>query len=236
MIDLARVRAISLDLDDTLWPIWPVIEAAEGALAAWLDRHAPHTAALFANPHARHELRQQVVHDHPEWAHDLGAIRLETIRRALVQAGDPPELARAAFEVFYAERNRVTLFADALAALQTLSRLYPLVAVTNGNADLDCVGLAPFFRARITAAALGVAKPDRRIFEAAAQALGVEPAHVLHVGDDAHLDVVGALGAGIQTVWLNRSERLWPDIPHRPHEELTSLAELTDLLTSGDTF
>jgi len=41
------IRAITLDLDDTLWPIWPVIERAEQALHEWLEAHCPRTAARF---------------------------------------------------------------------------------------------------------------------------------------------------------------------------------------------
>ena len=31
-LELSRIRAITLDLDDTLWPIWPTIERAERVL------------------------------------------------------------------------------------------------------------------------------------------------------------------------------------------------------------
>ena len=43
----AAPRAISLDLDDTLWPIWPVIEKAEQALHDFLCERCPKTAAAF---------------------------------------------------------------------------------------------------------------------------------------------------------------------------------------------
>ena len=52
MLDIAKIRGISFDLDDTLWPIWPTIERAEKALLDWLGAHAPMAAALFANPGA----------------------------------------------------------------------------------------------------------------------------------------------------------------------------------------
>lgn len=230
MLDVARIRAISLDLDDTLWPIWPAIDAAEKALTHWLGEHAPMTSALFANSHARHDIRQQVLRDHPELAHNLGAIRREAIRLALRKAGEPTELAEPAFDVFYAMRNRVTLFDDAMPTLLWLAERYPLVAVTNGNADLEAIGLAHLFQARITAVGQGVAKPDRRIFDAAAQAVGAAPHQVLHVGDDAHLDVLGALQADMQAVWVNRSEQVWTEATLAPHEEIAELAELQDLL------
>ena len=49
-LDAGRIRAITIDLDDTLWPIWPIIARAEAALAAWMAEHAPATAAQWADP------------------------------------------------------------------------------------------------------------------------------------------------------------------------------------------
>ncbi len=230
MLDIARIRAITLDLDDTLWPIWPTIERAEKALANWLNEHAPMTSALFANPHARHDLRQQVIKAHPELVHNLSAIRLEAIRLALYRAGEDPLLAQAAFEVFFEERQRVTFYDDALPALQRLAGRYPLWALSNGNADLQRVGLGPYFRGGLNAAQCGVGKPDVRIFQAAARQLNVPTDAVLHVGDDGSHDVLGGLAAGMQTVWVNRSENLWT-LPGEPHETVSQLGELCDLLS-----
>lgn len=230
MLDTTRIRAITLDLDDTLWPIWPTIERAEQALTRWLGEHAPMTAALFANPHARHEIRQHVVGTRPDLHHDLSAVRREAIRVALFRAGENPLLADAAFEVFFAERQRVDLYADVAPALDWLAQRYPLVAVSNGNADIARVGVGHWFQSSISAAKLGIAKPDARIYHSAAAAMGVDSGHVLHVGDDACLDVVGALGAGMQAVWLNRSEQLWT-LDAQPHETITQLNELCDLLS-----
>ena len=107
-LDVARIRAITLDLDDTLWPIWPTIQRAEDALSAWLSTHAPRTAALARNPDTRQRAREQVLADRPAQAHDLATIRREAIRQLLTWAGDAPLLAEPAFEVFFAERQRVT--------------------------------------------------------------------------------------------------------------------------------
>ena len=49
-LDVKRISAISLDLDDTLWPVWPTIERAERVLHAWLAKEAPKTAALLVEP------------------------------------------------------------------------------------------------------------------------------------------------------------------------------------------
>jgi hypothetical protein len=84
MLDTSRIRAITFDLDDTLWPIWPTIERAEKALTRLaVGACAPMTSALFANPHALHDIRQQVMANRPDILHDLSAIRREAISLAL---------------------------------------------------------------------------------------------------------------------------------------------------------
>lgn len=228
MLDITRIKAISLDLDDTLWPILPVIERAEKVLHRWMVEHAPMAAALFSSPAAVREIRDHMVSSRPDLKHDLSALRRESIRMALYRAGENPLLADHGFDLFFAERQRVTLFEDAQPALEFLSLRFPLVAISNGNADLQRVGIGSFFRASITAREFGVGKPDPRIFHAAAGAVDVNADQVLHVGDDATLDMLGALNAGMQAAWVNRTDSLWPH-ELEPHVTLTNLAELCEL-------
>jgi len=229
MLNLKIIKAITLDLDDTLWPVWPAIERAELVLENWLSQRAPMTAALFANASVRDEIRTHVVRTRPELKHNLSAVRREAIRVALYRSKEDPLLADEGFNVFFAERNRVTLFSDAVLALEFLSSRFPVVALSNGNADIKTIGIAPYFRASISAQEFGVGKPDARIFHAAAGAVGVSAEHVLHIGDDPGLDVLGALNAGMQTVWLNRPENVWKH-DDKPHLSVTSLTQLCDYL------
>lgn len=229
-LDPSRIRAITLDLDDTLWPIWPTIARAESVLQGWLAEHAPATHAMVAVPGALRAIRERTSHLRADLLHDLSALRRESIRLALTQAGDDPALAEPAFEVFFDERQRVDLFDDAVPALEYLSSRWPVVAVSNGNADVHRVGLGRYFHAAVSAREVGAAKPDARIFHSAAQAAGVDAAQVLHIGDDAHLDGVGALRAGMQTVWLNREGASWPHDDHAPHATIDSLHALHHLL------
>jgi FMN hydrolase / 5-amino-6-(5-phospho-D-ribitylamino)uracil phosphatase len=230
MLDIARIKAISLDLDDTLWPVLPTIERAEKVLHRWLVEHAPMAAALFSSPQALREIRDHMKANKPDLKHDLSALRRESIRLALYRAGENPLLAEPAFEAFFAERQRVTLFDDARPALEFLAARFPLVSVSNGNADLQRIGLGGFFRASICAREFGVGKPDPRIFHAAAGALDVTVGDVLHVGDDTTLDMLGALNAGMQAAWVNRTEALWPH-ELEPHLTLVSLSELCAAFT-----
>lgn len=232
MLDLSKIKAITLDLDDTLWPIWPTIERAEKRLHAWLAAHAPATGQLLSDPHMRRELRAATEAQWSHMLHDLNIMRRESIRLALQRTGEATHLAEPAFEVFYAARMEVDLFDDARPALAWLAKRYPIVALSNGTADVHRVGIGEYFAGSVNACDAGVGKPDPRIFMAAATRLMLEPQQILHVGDDAHLDVIGALGVGMQTVWVNREDHLWSE-PQHPHATVTSMAELCDLLVDG---
>lgn len=232
MLDKSKIKAIGLDLDDTLWPIWPTIERAELQLQQWLAQRAPLTASVFSNPASRQELREHVVRSRPDIGHDMSALRLEIIRLGLERSGEDTDHATPAFEVFFEHRMRVDLFEDALPALEFLASRFPIVAISNGNADVERVGIGAHFKASLSAHLFGIAKPDVRIFQAAASAVGVRPDEVLHIGDDAELDVLGGLNAGMQTVWLNRSGQPWVHQP-QPHLSVTDLRQLCDLLGDG---
>ena len=229
MLDLARIKAITLALDATLWPVWPTIHRAEAVLQAWLEEHAPQAALLSAQPEIRKAVRADINSRYADRAHDLSFLRREAIRAMLQAAGEPAELAEPAFEVFFAERQRVELFDDALPALAFWSARLPVVALSNGNADVHRVGIGQHFHASVSARETGVAKPDVRIFEAGARAAGVAPHEVLHVGDDAHLDCTGALAAGMQVVWVNREGHPWSHGDSRPHLEVRDLHALCRL-------
>jgi len=221
-----RILAISLDLDDTLWPVEPAIRNAETRLHEWLATEHPPVANAYPIA-AMRSLRETIGRERPDLAHDFTAQRLLTLERAFAACGLDASHVDAAFEVYYAARNTVECYPDALPALTALAARFPLVSVSNGNADLLRIGLHHHFRATITAREIGFAKPDKRIFDAACARLGVAAEHVLHVGDDAALDIVGARGAGLRTAWLNRSGATWS---HGPAPDLTigSLDALAD--------
>jgi len=101
--------------------------------------------------------------------------------------------------------------------------------VSNGNADLEAIGLARFFERALAAREAGVLKPDPRIFTLLLERAGVAAERAVHVGDDAVADVQGARRAGVTPVWLNRSGRAWPSAPPPPLT-VRGLEELAELL------
>ena len=226
-----NLHALTLDLDDTLWPVGPTIARADRQMWGWLAQHAPATHAA-RNTAALAALRASVARDRPDWAHDMSAMRLETVRRALTAAGDDPALAAPAFEVFFNERQQVTLYDDVLSALARLAARWPLVALSNGNADVRRMpGLAPFFHAAVSARDVGLGKPAPEAFAEACRRAGAMPTRTLHIGDDPALDVDGALAAGLQAAWVQRPDALAARRPlGTPHHEVSALDILADRL------
>lgn len=228
------VRAITLDLDDTIWPVAPAIVRAEDALDAWLNEHAPRTARRWPLQE-RQQLRAWVDRQRPEFAHDMTAQRQWMLERMFEQAGDDPALAQPAYDAYFAARCEVEHYDDSVAALERLARRVPLAALSNGNACLHTIGLIHLFRFQLGAREHGAAKPAPGIFHAACAQLGCRPSQVLHVGDDTRTDVLGAHRAGLRTCWINRSDesgasRRWPHTEVRPDLEFTTLTALADWL------
>jgi len=222
-------RALSLDPDDTLWPIWPAIERAEAALHDFLRVRCPRTAEKYPMP-AMRELRDRIAAQHPEYAHDFSRQRRLSLEHALRDSGDDHTHVEDAFDAFYAARNQIDFYPDALDALTRLAARYPIAALTNGNADLSRIGIADRFVAFISARNAGHAKPDAPIFHATCTTLGVAPHELLHIGDDPWLDVEGAARVGIRSCWINRRDEAWPADLARPDLEFTTLAALADWL------
>lgn len=223
------IRAITLDLDDTLWPIAPVIARAERALHDWFARRAPGVLERHTIESMR-ALRDAVAAEFPELSHDYTAQRRIALERLLREADEDVTLAEEAFETFFAACCEVEHYEDTVEALERLSARVPLAALSNGNACLTRIGLMPLFRFQLGAREHGRAKPDASIFHAACARLGCAPHEVLHVGDDVEMDVLGAHRAGLRSVWLNRERRAWPHAQPRPDLEFHSLAALADWL------
>ena len=228
-----RVDAITLDLDETLWPFAPIGARIESTLHDWFLARSPATAARFPIE-AMRELRDRIHAEHPLHALDLGLLRRLTIERALRESGGDPALAAEAHALFLDERNRVDFHPEVPAALAELAALRPLAALSNGNADLERIGIDHLFRFRLGAREFGRAKPDAAIFLAACEHLGAEPAHVLHVGDHPEQDALGAQRAGLRSAWINRDGETWPFADARPDLEFTDLAALAAWLRADD--
>ena len=210
------VRAISLDLDDTLWACRPVIERAERTFYDWLRAEYPAVAAAWT-PDALLEHRKRFMRARPELHHDLTALRKAWL--AELHPGDT-HFVETGFRVYWEARNAVRLYDGVEDTLRALRRRYRLGAMTNGNADVHHIGIGHLFDFVVTAAEVGAAKPAPDMFRAAAARAGVTLPELLHVGDDWERDVLGALRAGARAVWVSTQSEpdpSDPDVPRIPH-------------------
>ncbi len=228
---MRTIRAITIDLDDTLWEIHPVIHRAERLLREWLDVNYPQTTAMFSIEDTR-ELRREVTETHAAMSHDLTFLRRAVLARMGHAAGYGDGFVDAAMAVFDDARNSVELFPEVRPALSALRKKYVLIAVTNGNANLEKIGINDLFDAFVSARHAGAAKPSGRIFRKAVEAGGAQAGQTLHVGDHPHYDVNGAREAGLRTAWVNRNGSDWPEDLPRPDAIVRHVGELEELLMS----
>lgn len=227
-----QIHAITLDLDDTIWPFAPSLMRAEAALDEWMREHAPSAAERWPLQE-RERLRAHARVEQAHLAHDVSALRRWMFEHILRDSGEDPARADDAFDAYFAGRCSVNHYPDSVSALQRLAAKVPLAAITNGNACLRRIGLGHLFQFQITPGDHGAAKPDPGIFHAACARLGMAPAQVLHVGDDPDMDVVGAYRAGLRSCWLNRSSSDGESQPW-PHEEIDPDLEFPTLTALAD--
>ncbi|MCC9308284.1 HAD family hydrolase [Kitasatospora sp. RB6PN24] len=227
---LPPIAAISFDADDTLWDFGASFAVAIAATAGRLRAEGlcrpggPVTGEWLA------EL-WTVASAAAEPGATLEAIRKASFTMALEECGQPARPERVA-EMFttYNETRWAAMkpFPEVVAVLGALAEHYPLAVTTNGNTDPAKVGL-DHFSCVTSANESGYQKPDPRMFHRTAERLGVDPAHVLHVGDHLAHDALAARAAGLQACWLNR---LGPGAESRAAAAagIREIADLTALL------
>ncbi len=222
-------RAISFDLDDTLWSCEDVIARAEEAVHAWLATHYPRITDAH-DAESMRQVRIRTAAARPDLQANLTRLRHETLVAHAHEAGYDPALADAAVEVFLAERHRVELYPDVPPVIGALAGRYRLVALTNGNADVHRAGVGHWFDLAVAAGDVGAPKPDPAMFRRACERLGIRSGELLHVGDDPLRDVHAARTFGARALWINRAGSDWPHGLQRPHHEAATLDALLELL------
>lgn len=236
---MRRLRLITFDLDNTLWPVGKVIPRAEAVCSDWLRQKFPeHRQALTVE--SLLVVRGQVLKEHPNELHSLTGLRIRCIREALLSCGVAPgqaaEAAAEAFSVFHAERNQVALFVGVKETLARLKEEFFLGALTNGNADLHKIGISHLFDFHHSSETIGVRKPGLDMFHAALTSAKVGAHESLHVGDHPLEDVEAARRAGFIAVWVAAPEAIWPVELEPPAWTIRHVPELEALLRNEAVF
>ena len=218
------VKCITFDLDDTLWEIGPVIARAEKVFLEWMKDHLPEIAVKFS-PQQLSDHRYQYFKAYPELHHDLSLLRMNWMTQLAEPHDCPVHKVEEGFDVFWKERNRLDLFENVPQVLSHINQYYRTGAVTNGNADLEQIGIGAYFDFYLTSAQVGFCKPHPVIWDAAIFHADCEPGEIIHVGDDPVRDVDGAARAGMKTIWVNTFGNEWPG-QILPDAEITRISEL----------
>jgi len=232
---LKQIDAITFDLDDTLYDNHPVIVRTEQETLKFLRQY--HSALATIEPEELRQMRLELRDDNPEIYHDVSAWRQKAIhhvmrRRGMTEAGAILG-AQAAMDNFDHWRSLIDVPEATHQTLTALGKRWPLVAITNGNANPDLCGLSPYFEFTLRAGRDGRAKPWDDMYQLAAEKLSMPLENILHVGDDLTTDVAGAIRCGMQACWINPHNGNLLEIDDSrllPHIEISQLASLTALL------
>ena len=201
-----RYRAIFFDLDGTLIEERAGVAESRAAVAAalWERGHAIDDAAYS---HAASAVIDEVLSaNEGSWPPVFS--RLDAIRATLERLSLPTEDVAELSALHHRTRlEYVSLLAGARAAVEQARAGHQVGLITNGPGEeqrqkLARTGLEAHFESVTVSGEIGVAKPDRGIFETALASLGVGAEEAVFVGNNFQADVVGARGAGLDAVWL----------------------------------
>ncbi|MBQ4834095.1 HAD-IA family hydrolase [Pseudoalteromonas sp. MMG010] len=223
---------MSFDLDDTLYNNHPIIKAAVSAQQNYLNalpRYQEQGTQYWQ------QCRQLAVKQTPALADNVTQWRKHTLHLALTKLGFNEEEvirhANNAYNAFAEARSNIVVDDSVLALLQNLAQHFTLIAITNGNVEIERFNLNNQFALVLQAGMHGKAKPHTALFDKAAAHLKVEKNDILHIGDSLDTDVQGAHNAGCQSVWLN-NQRAQYAYKGLADVEITNIHALTHFIRS----
>jgi len=232
------VKAVFFDLYNTLVRYEPPQEELEAqALKDFGIEARPDTfrrPLVAANEFIYQEIARRPLSQRPR--EETMALYARYQEIVLTEAGikAEPKLVYGLLGKMQQVKTKLALFDDALPALSGLKeRGLVLGLISNIERDmtgtLNELGLAPRLDVVVTSLDAGAAKPNPAIFQAALQKAQVKPEEAIYVGDQYQVDVLGARGAGLKGILLDRYD-YYGEIKDCPR--IKSLKELVEHLES----
>ncbi len=117
-----------------------------------------------------------------------------------------------------------------------LAKKYPLTVVTNGFIEVqyekfDKSGLRDCFAHIVLSEEVGCQKPNPRIFEEALRMNSLQAEEVVMIGDSWSSDIQGAINAGIDQIWIQKSKEPGAESPDTIVQTATYIVEsLSDVM------
>jgi HAD superfamily hydrolase (TIGR01549 family) len=234
---LAQIKAISFDLDDTLYYNKPVMQIAEQKMRAHFSENVlpllPESKrALFLDGKFWLAFRLLALQQQNELHDDVTALRLKTYVLGFSALGlsqkQVQQQTDLAMQCFTLARSDFGVDKTIQQLLAQLTQKVPLAAISNGNVDTKQIGIDHYFRYVVQAGNGIKQKPHPSIFHLVSDQLNIKPEQLLHVGDCGQADVYGAIAAGCQVAWLPLY-KVGKPLTVLPHIELSDVTELGQL-------
>lgn len=229
-----KYKHLFFDLDHTLWDFEANARLTLEALYEELNlqERGVNDFTLF--------YKNYLVHNDNLWDHyrkgliRQDELRIKRMRLALLDFKIADEELSEKMNVQFLDLlpTRNTLFPYTKEILQYLvDKNYELHLITNGfetvqHNKLKYSGLTGFFKEVITSEGSNSIKPNKEIFEYAFQKTNANPATSIMIGDTIEVDIVGAMNAGIDQVFVNHT-RITTDV--KATYTVSSLKELEEI-------
>ena len=181
-----------------------------------------------------------LVHNEKLWArYRNGFIKAEELRWKRIwltlvdfKIGDEMLAREMGARFLSALPLRTILFPHAIEILQYLTgKSYRLHLITNGFEDtqhqkLKNAGIDGFFIEVITSEGSNSIKPKKEIFDYACRKAGAQYHECIMIGDSIEADIIGAMNAGIDQVYVNYHNMVTPVQPTYTVNTLKQLEEI----------
>ena len=224
-----KIKAVTFDLDDTLWPLREVIIHAHKESNNWIiDKFPKMSKVLFTEQEQK--MWQKLIAKDNSLRHRLSELRKKVIETLLIENGVSNEDAKAtskdAFDIFLKLRHDITYFEGTLEVLKSLKEKYTLGVLTNGNASIETLKIDHLFDFYLNAEMVNDSKPGAKMFKEALKITQLKPGEVCHVGDHPDNDVEAAVKLGMKAIWLNLLDADWPEEKQFKPSEIVSWYDL----------
>jgi 2-haloacid dehalogenase len=195
----------------------------------WLPQQGQRVSAIWRQTQLECSFRATLMGRYE----DFGQLTRKALDYALAVTENT--LAAPNYEALLAEYQRLKPFPDVQPGLERLRAAgYAMVIFSNGspamlNALLDSSGLRPYFQDIISAEEVRVYKPSPKIYHHAAKRVG-RPTQETRLISANPFDVTGALAAGLQAAWVNRTNAPFDPLGSPPDIVVKTMGELADKL------
>jgi putative hydrolase of the HAD superfamily len=234
MMHSNQLKAVLFDIDDTLFDRKTAVKKALRLMMRTMPQlfsGIPEYRVFSAFRAADEIARDDFESGKP------GAVVRDKRSRAFLRGLGLPELHSKKVTELYIDAfpGVSTEVKGAHAVVERIAEAYQLGIISNAYPDVQYnklrgIGILDYFDTVVLSEECGIRKPDEKIFQRAAAALGCDAKECIYVGDSFENDIIGAARAGMKTCWFNADGKQMQAQDLSPDFVIAELPELLDIL------